>query len=212
VRAKRDVKMFEEMKAVKVKDIFDVEQRIDVVLTAQEAKKIGLIKTVITVKPEAKAELMAEYGMEAHAPTNHKKEVVLTEKSSKKMETLQELKEKHPAIYAQAVGVGVSEEKDRAGAWMVFNTIDPTAVAKGIDSGENISMTAQSEFMMKQMSVKTAAEITAEGAAVIETPAVKSVEEIAAEAAGSKAPELSEVEKTEALLMAEVGINLEKTV
>lgn len=210
-RAKVDVKMLEEMKAIKVKDIFDMEQRIDVVLTAKEAKKIGLISKVIMIKPEAKAELMAMYEMEAHAPTKHRKEKVILTKNSKKMETLQELKEKSPAIYAQAVGVGVSQEKDRAGAWMVFNAIDPTAVAKGINSGENISMTAQSEFAIKQMTVKTVAEITAEAAEKLKTPKVKTIEEIAAEVAaknnGGKTPELSEEAIIEAKMLEEVGLS-----
>ena len=50
-KAKVDVAKFEELKGVKLKDVFSMDSRIDVFLNAQEAKQIGLINKIVKITP-----------------------------------------------------------------------------------------------------------------------------------------------------------------
>ena len=202
-RNKIDVDAFEELKGVKVKDIFSMESRIDVFITAQEAKKIGLINKIIKITPEKKAqieskmfEVAAKYIAKPTSDANNK-EVVLTKTKNEKM-TFEELKAKHPELFAQAVATGVANEKDRAKAWLVFNDVDSKAVKVGIDSGENLTQSAMAEFSLKAMSAKQINEITEEGTKTVPTTQVK------------ETVELTEIQTIEASLDVELGLNDKK--
>jgi hypothetical protein len=106
--------------------------------------------------------------------------------SDKIMTSLQELKEKHPTLYAEAVALGQSAEKDRVGAWMVYVDADADAVALGIKNGENLSATNMAEFNRKLMAGKTIKGATEETTEQIVTDApVK--EELTAEQKGLNA-------------------------
>lgn len=160
-RAKVDVALFEELKGVKVKDIFSMDSRIDVFLSAKEAKKIGLIKSIVNITPTKKAEIesrmsaVAEKITAQYTGTKPPKE---TEPKNTIM-TLAELKANHPAIYAQAVaeGVinGVSQEKERVEACMVFVEIDPMAVKAAIESGKPLSPKQMAELSLKSFSAES---------------------------------------------------------
>lgn len=70
--------------------------------------------------------------------------------NSSKM-TIEELKAKHPEVYAQVFGLGkaegISEENSRVKAWAVFNDVEPDKVKAGILSEEVISRAEELEFM-----------------------------------------------------------------
>ena len=106
---KVDIKAFEELKGVKVKEIFSMDSRIDVKLTAKEAKKICLIKKINKLTPEMTAlidskrfDVAANY---TPKPENKKEE---QPKVEKKM-TKEEFKIAHPEAYASVVGEGVAK-------------------------------------------------------------------------------------------------------
>jgi ATP-dependent protease ClpP protease subunit len=172
-RNKIDVAKFEEITNVKVKAIFSMDGRIDVGLSAAEAKKIGLITKVNKLTPEKKAKIKAEMAkVEASFPgiknAAAKEAVENTNKQTNKNQnnlnenkmTLEEFKKANPEAYAAIVAIGVESgikqgikaENDRVGAWAAYSEIDPEAVKAGIKSGEKISETARSEFAIKMQS------------------------------------------------------------
>lgn len=56
----------------------------------------------------------------------------------------------NPDAYNEIVAEGVAAEKDRVQSWMAHVETDSKAVAKGIESGENISQSAREGFFVKQ--------------------------------------------------------------
>lgn len=162
--AKIDVPLFEKLKNVTVDELFSMESRKDVTLTAQEAKKVGLINRVIPITPKKKAEIDAHLIQAAVKFPGHKevakeKEII---KNINKMEalTLEKLKAEHPAIYSEVFkagelagnAVGAKAEKDRIAAWMKFVSVDAKAVEAGIASGEVMSQAEMIDFLLKKQS------------------------------------------------------------
>ncbi len=145
--AKIDTKKLKELKGVSIKDIFNPEgERVDVRLTASEAKQIGLVKTVKKMTPAVAAEWL-KFSPAAHTPTPiHKPNPII-----KKM-TKDEFKIAHPAAYAEIFNEGVAHEKDRVEACLVYNDIDPVAVKAAIESGKPLTQKQMSEFSLKAMS------------------------------------------------------------
>ena len=173
-RNKVDISKFEslpQMEGKTTKDIFSMDSRIDVFLTAQEAKKIGLINKIVKITPDKKAQIEAKmFEITANhnsVSTQGKNKLVQTKKIEKM--TIEEIRAKHPEVYGQILAEGIAKEKDRVGAWMVFNGIDAAAVAVGVNSGGNISQTAMAEFSLKGLSVKTLDAVASEATPPIET-------------------------------------------
>lgn len=190
-RAKVDVKKFEELKDVKVKDLFSMDTRIDVFLSASEAKQIGLVSKIVNITPKKQtaiknemAKIAASYGLEAmsmtlehNEPNNNgldpNKKVI--SKTNIKM-TIEQLRADHPELFAQVVAIGTAEEHDRVGAWMKFVKADADAVATGITSGKNIGQTEMADFTVKMISAQTLEKVTAEGQVTkVETTVVDTV-------------------------------------
>lgn len=156
ISSKIDVKKLEEIKNIKFKDIWSNDTRLDVFLTASEAKQIGLIDKITKITPSKRAEIKSYFsGIAAEfIPEEIIPEAVIEENNQNqtiKM-TIEELKTKHPEIYLQAVNVGIEQERDRVGAWMAYADADLKAVSDGIKEGKALSATAQAEFGRKLLS------------------------------------------------------------
>lgn len=167
LRAKMDVEKFEALPQMKekgwtLKDIFALDDRKEVLLSAQDMKKVGLVKTIIKVTPQKAAQI--EKIFKAATSTNSldglRKAAQIQEpkeEPKKVAMTLAELKAQHPAIYAEAKAEGVTEgttqERDRAGAWLAWQKIDPEMVLKGIKEGKAMTQTETSELQAKAVSV-----------------------------------------------------------
>jgi ATP-dependent protease ClpP protease subunit len=197
-RSKVDISAFETVTGVTVKDLFSMDSRIDVSLDAIQAKKVGLINEIVNITPKKKEQIeartlaiAAKFGDKASfKPAEIVAEKTNINKNSKiRKMTIEQFKAENPEVFAQAVSIGISQEKDRVGAWAVFNGIDPEAVVAGIKSGENISETAKAEFSLKAM-VKPQVE-------ALETESTKKVETEKKEDV-----ELTESQKIEAQAMA----------
>lgn len=172
-RSRVDVKAFEEMKGVKVKDLFSLSDRIDVFLTAQEAKKIGLVTKINKITPSKRAELnayveaAASFSKDipeipvAQTPEPVTVQPIVDNQKSNKM-TVEEFKAKHPEAYAAVYNAGVTAERDRCGAWMTFVEVDAKAVKEGVTSGNALSQTAMAELSMKALNQKTLGKIQEE--------------------------------------------------
>lgn len=162
VEAKIDVSKFEQLKGVKMKDIFSMDNRIDVFLTAKEAKEIGLINNVVKLTPTKKAEISsfmdvqiaAEYKPFKQEVVKAVKEEEVKPKIENKMD-INKLRAEHPELFAQVLKQGADAERDRVGAWMAFVDVDAEAVTKGIKDGDVLSATAMAELSRKMFSKDT---------------------------------------------------------
>lgn len=192
IEAKIDVKKFEEIKGVKMKDIFSMESRIDVYLTAKEAKAIGLINKIVKITPSKRAEIQSNietvmsYDVSIAAEVENLLPKELEDKNNLKIENkmnFEELKSKHPELYAQVFSAGsdagVAAERDRVGSWLAFVDIDAEAVSAGIKEGKSLTATAMAEFSRKQFSKEQIGAAAADSAKEVETdkPEDKTAEE-----------------------------------
>jgi ATP-dependent Clp protease protease subunit len=184
LRGKIDVEKFEKIKNVKVKDIFSLDNRIDVYLTAKEAKSIGLIDKIVTITPSIRSEIesyakaASSGGEKIFIPTELPKPI----NKPKKM-TAEQLKSEHPEVFNAIAKSAVDAERDRVGAWMAFNDIDAVAVAKGIESGKSLSQTDMADFTRKGIAKGAVAAAESESTTTITEGEAKTPEQLAAEAA-----------------------------
>ena len=179
--AKVDVALFEKIKKCKLDEVFSLDDRIDVFFTAQEALQVGLISKINKITPTKKAEIdfYINSKMVQIAAEYKGAETQLENFKTNKM-TLDELKAKHPELYAEAIdkGVkkGIAKEKDRVKSCLVFAEIDLVGVKAAIESGDPLTATAMAEFMLKMASKETLKEIESEAAKEVETKEVSTTE------------------------------------
>lgn len=148
MEAKLDSKTLKELKGVSIKDLFESEERIDLFLSAKEAKKIGLVDKINKVDPVAiKAfnERMFNIAAKIEEKPDDKSKPPITM-------TLTEIKAQHPKVYDEIFAAGVAQEKDRVEAALVFMEIDPVGVKAVIESGKPLSTKETAEFALKAMS------------------------------------------------------------
>ena len=201
-RARVDVEKFETLKDVKVKDIFSMEDRIDVFLTAKDAKKIGLVSKIIKITPKKAAEINSQVKIAAEIdsdltveapeqkPTNDDIQKQINTKMNKS-----ELREKHPELFAEIVGLGVEQEQERVSAWAKWNEIDPALAMKGIEGKDEIKASNISEFQVAALKALQKKGVEAD-----------STEDVKLDADGKAIPtsELSAAEKLEAQMNADL--------
>lgn len=204
LKNKIDVKKFEELKGVKMKDIFSMYSRKNVFLNAKEAKAIGLIDNIVKITP-AKAAEINSYNISIAAKYSESSNIeVKPSENSKPTKPIkmnkEELKANHPDLYKEIKEEGVKAERDRAGAWMTYNDVDSKAVAEGIESGEPISQKQMAEFSRKLVSADALAKIEegSQGAVDTDKPKTETEEEKTAKA--------KELEDFEAQVKAELAI------
>lgn len=201
---KVNVEEFEKMKGVKVKDIFSMDDRVDVFLNAKEAKKIGLVSKVVKITPKKAAEINSNVQLAASVDTDLTVEAPKEKPAKQDIQTQintkmnkSELKEKHPELYAEIFGLGVEQEKERVSAWAKWKDIDAKLTMEGIESGNDMKASDISEFQVSAL--KSAQQKGIEN----ETP-----DNVKPNADGNDTPpasELSEVEKLEAKINADLA-------
>ena len=181
--AKVDVSKFENLKSVKsngitLDKVFSMDSRIDVVLTAKEAKQIGLINEVIQLTPSIKAEIESHIGASASYSSQsiNKENQQITQPIKQKTMTIETLKAEHPALFAQIVALGVDGERNRVAAAMVYNDIDPVAVKALIESGKDLSQKDMAEFGLKATHKMMAENIKKDSAVAVVTAEVTVLE------------------------------------
>jgi ATP-dependent Clp protease, protease subunit len=174
VENKIDVELFEKVAGITMDDLFAETSRTDIFLTAQQAKRIGLIDKINKITPQKAAEIndatasiAAKYGsiepIVVEAPNPVEKP-----KTNKKM-TIEELKEKHPAVYASVFNsgkeAGVSAERDRVGAWMTYVDVDAKVVGEGINEGKELTTKIMADLSRKAFSKEALGAIAADSPA-----------------------------------------------
>lgn len=164
-----------------IAELFDPNQRIDVTLSAKQAKQLGLINRIVTLEPSAANKIKADYErfcaeseLKLH-PLNYKVAAMATDKpieKNPKTMNIEQLKADHSDVYAAAVKIGVEQERDRVGAFMEFVDVDAKAVSDGIKSGNQLSQTEMAAFSRKslQASILGSAQKETEKTVTTETP------------------------------------------
>lgn len=160
---KIDADLFKEVAGFSIDEMFNSEKRIDVILDAKQAKKLGLVNKINKLTPsEVTAFNNKMFAVAAISnPVTEPKQTI-------KMDILK-LKAEHPSVFAEAVALGVAEEKDRVGACLAFIEIDPKGVVEAIKSGKPLSATQMAEFSVKAMSGKMKAAAIADSADTVTT-------------------------------------------
>lgn len=153
--------------SIKLKDIFSMDGRAEVYLTASEAKKIGLIDRIIKITPEKTAEISALKAGKIFIPAK----AAETESKPIKM-TKEELQAAHPGVYTaifnEGKTAGATEMKKVAEVWLHYAVIDPKACTEGLKTGEAPSPLQIIEFTEKKFAKASLKEV--EGGNPPETP------------------------------------------
>lgn len=168
-----DAAKFKKITGYSIDDMFNPETRVNVWLTASQAKKIGLVNKVTELKPEqeaAMAEATTEFAMRIAATLE---EPTTKEKNQKNTDmTIEKLKAEFPAVYASIVAeaekTGRKAEQERVKAWIAWAKIDPDAVAKGIAGTEEVTASVISEMSVKALSAKSLKDIETDSAEGVE--------------------------------------------
>lgn len=179
--AKVDVEKFLALKVMKDKgytldDIFSLDNRIDIRLTAKEAKAIGLVKSIVTITPKIESQIEANFKIAAQFNEGAENKKEIKPLNNKKM-TKAELKAVHPEVYNEiyndGVSAGVTAEKDRVEAIMVFADVDHTIVKTAIASGKDLTKAQTNELLLKAVKGTKADEIAADSTKDVTTGAAK---------------------------------------
>lgn len=172
-RAKVDIDAFEalpKMEGKTTKDIFSMDSRIDIFLTAKEAKKIGLISKIIPLTSTAAAEITsyakaASSGSKMFIPSVKKEEEkpIIQNQNLNKM-TAAEFKAANPEAYASIQNEAILGERDRVGSLMAFHDLDPETISKAIKEGGALTATMSAELTRKAIAKTAVKEIEDESA------------------------------------------------
>ena len=173
-RKKIDVNKFEALKKVPVAEIFALDKRLEVRLSAQDAKDIGLIDEIIDLTDDMTADIESnmlayaeeETGMKLAARATEQEKPII--KNTEAM-TAEKLKAEFPLVYAAIVAEGVEKERDRVGAWMAWIDIDPKKVIKGIEKGSEINAKVSQELQVSALKGDALAKLAAASAEEIDT-------------------------------------------
>ncbi len=217
-RASVDVEVLESLpqfkdKNLTLKDVFSLDTRVEILLTASDLKKVGLVSKINKITPTKTAEMKSQ--IEAFNNCRSLKEFKMAAQAVNKpdevknpiaMTTLAELKQNFPALYAQAVAEGVTQganaEKDRVGAVMVFAHLDMDGAKKIIASGQPMTATQMAEFSLKQLSPEALKQVEASAAGALKTDEIAVTKEALAK---------KELDAFEAQVRASVGLDKNKT-
>lgn len=178
---KIDAEVFSQVTGKTFDEIFATDKRIDVVLTAKQALKIGLVNKITRLEP-GQIKAMSEkfvafaefdsFGERGSKPDDQQErgsssgaEKIITPKKVNMNKA--ELKSQHPELYAEVFNSGVMDERDRVNAFLKFVEIDPKAVAENIASGAEPSRTFYADMQVKQIAPAKLAEAKNEAPAAV---------------------------------------------
>lgn len=101
----------------------------------------------------------------------------------------EEIKQQHPAVYAEILQEGISQEQERVNSWTAFKEIDSKAVEQGIASGLQIKQSEVNSFVAKAASASKIADMKSDNAPGFAT------NETSTEGNSGLTPEQKELEK-----------------
>jgi len=83
--------------------------------------------------------------------------------------TKQELKQTHPELFSEVLGMGVTAESERVQSWLAHSETDSKAVMEGIESGLEITNSQREKLLVKSSKIKTVEQMQAESAKDFQT-------------------------------------------
>lgn len=183
-----DPDTFEKATGVSFDSLFSSEERIDVWISAKQAKKIGLVDKIVRLEPREieafKSNLVAFSNFESaeapeasHGSEKETQQEILT--NNIETMTKQEIKQQNPEVYAAII----QDERSRVNAILKFSDVDFEACRKMIESGQEPG----AEFFA-EMSRKAIANVQLKGM----TEESDKVIEVDTEAEKTQAPQAEE--------------------
>lgn len=178
LKAKIDNDKLKELKGIGIDELFNSEKRIDLWLTAQEAKKIGLVNKITKLNPvEAKAYTDKYFAIAATAdpkkPEIDTPEIDEPEKNINKTKlsemSIETLKAENPKLYKEVFAKGILAERDRVGSWATFLDVDAEKVIKAIKEGDELTATETAELTRKSVTAKALENVESDGEEEVET-------------------------------------------
>ena len=176
LEAKINPDIFKEVTGITLNEVFDPNKRINVNLSAKDAKKIGLIDKVIRLEPKQLKALNnkfvaffdfdenpergsnGESEKDVRGSTEKSEENNNTNVKSSKMDKNKLIAE-HPGVYQEILNEGIAKEKDRVEAFLEFIDIDAESVKKNISEGSNITNKFMAEMTRKGISAEKLEEL-----------------------------------------------------
>ncbi|KKN55737.1 hypothetical protein LCGC14_0579470 [marine sediment metagenome] len=182
LKAKIDEAKFKEITGVSINQLFDADENITVTLSAKQAKEVGLVDKVITLKPSEVKAFQDKYFKIAALKNDVDEPVTQPIKNKPKSKTMsietlkiEALKAEHPDIFKEIYDQGVNAERDRVGAWATFLDVDSKKVIKAIKEGDDLTATATAELTRKSVTAKALKNIEGDGAEETETEETEGV-------------------------------------
>lgn len=153
-----DAEAFQKITGYTLDDMFDPTRRINITVSAKDAKKIGLIDSVEKLsQEEAQAHENKYMSLAASVYFNiaaSASQQPPTPQQQKVVMTTEILRAQHPEVYNSILAQGATAERNRVSAWMQFSQDAPEEVTAGIESGKEITMAEISKFA-RMAAVKT---------------------------------------------------------
>jgi ATP-dependent protease ClpP protease subunit len=179
MESRLNMDIFEEVCGTTMDDIFKAEKRRDVMLTAKQAKKIGLIDRIMKLTPEqvkaysehfvayadfsqrsedtSKSQRSDEY-VDIEGVTDLEVNNNSNEQKNKKFMNKDELKAQQPELYNTIYNegleagkkIGADQEFDRVSAHLVFVETDAKATRTAIEERKPISQKFMAEMIAKR--------------------------------------------------------------
>lgn len=186
--SKINAEAFQRVTGKSVDELFSLDSRIDVRMTAAQAKEVGLVDEIINITPIMKAaidanfvRMAADYGLAPEIVAEVTPEPVTQTTIKINKMTIADLKANHPELVAAVI----TEERDRVGALLAFADVDLEKVKAAITAGENLTQTLSAEFTRKAIAQGGLKALEEGGAPAVETTTVTkeaTADEVALEA------------------------------
>lgn len=171
---KIDPSKFKRMKGKSFDDLFSMDSRIDVTLTASEAKTLGLVTKVFPLNQAKKREINAlasNVGIAAFYDDAAEDETIITPTKNTVM-TIQDVRA-NAEVYTAIKAEVLKSEKDRVAAFAAFAEYDQTAVLEAITKGEEFTPAFGAKMQaaaIKKLGLTNVAAATAQTTQTTEAP------------------------------------------
>lgn len=162
-----------EVTGVSLDDMFSLDSRIDVEISAKQAKELGFVQKIIPLTQAKQKEINAICGTVGIAAIYTEAEIKATTTTStenKKSMKAGEIKAAHPEAYAEILAEGATQERERVEAYMEWVDVDAKAVAEGIASGKMPTAKFNAQMARKSMSAEGLKNVEAANAADVAKP------------------------------------------
>lgn len=179
-----DSDKFKEVTGVSIDEIFAQDKRIDVWLSAKQAKKLGLINKIVRLEPkeiEALTNIAASNekfftdepprgseGTAQGSAEGDKNKNTNINQNVKKM-TVEEIRAQHPESYAQIQNDAIKAEQIRVKSWLAYLAVDPEEVTVAIKEGKEFTTAVISEMAVKMHAAATKANLEKDAAGKTDT-------------------------------------------